>query len=76
MPVRRFYVSLIRGAGKSRKVGLLAGPFDTHDAALGMVDRARQEASKVDPWTDFDAVGTMSIEGYDKPGALNSRLGL
>jgi hypothetical protein len=69
---KNFYVSIRRG----KRTGLLAGPFTTHDEALALVDKASSLARDVDPWADFDAFGTMSIENYDKPGVLNTRLGL
>lgn len=73
---KAFYVSIVRGTGPGRKVGLLAGPFAAHDEALAMVEPASRMARDADPWADFDAFGTMSIEGFDKPGVLNQRLGL
>lgn len=72
-----FYVTVIRNGGTPhRKVGFLAGPFQAHEDALARVDEARRVADGIDPWTAFDAFGTTGVEGYDKPGVLNSRLGL
>lgn len=68
-----FYVSMIRG----RRVALLAGPFVQHEAALAMVDRARDIAGQLDPWSDFDAFGTVGIaKPFGRPGVLNERLGV
>ena len=73
-----FYVSMIREAGtKAQRVALLAGPFDTHDEALALVDRATNLAFEVDPWSGFDAFGTVRMKDeYRKPGVLNARLGI
>ena len=69
-----FYVTLQR----DRRIAWLAGPFATHDEAIAMVDTARRAASEVDPWTDFDAVGTSSIRSVDPlpQGKLNAMLGI
>lgn len=69
-----YYVSLVRG----KRVSLLAGPFvDDHATALAMVDRAKLEAERVDPWSWFDPVGTVRMPSdFATPGVLNSRLGL
>lgn len=70
---RKFYVSAIDGPRHS----FLAGPFDTHEEALGLVDTARQKANEIDPKAWFYAYGTARApEGYDKPGILNDLLGV
>lgn len=72
----RYYVSM-RDPDLPKKVWLLAGPFWFHREALAMVDRAREEAHKVDPWTWFKSVGTVRMQDdFDRPGKLNVRLGL
>lgn len=73
-PRRKYYVTMAR---EGRGVALLAGPFDSHDEAKGHVDRAKDEAYKVDPRSHFDAFGTSGIESDNhKPGALNAQLGI
>lgn len=68
---RDYFVSIVRGDRR----GLLAGPFATHTEALAMVDAARAEAQRVDPWADFDSFGTCSLPaGSGKRGVLNERL--
>lgn len=70
---RKFYVSAIDGP----RYSFLAGPFDTHKEALGLVDVARRKADEVDPRAWFCAYGTAQApEGYDKPGILNHLLGV
>lgn len=73
----RYFVSIIRSP---TQVGLLAGPFATHQEALDLVPAVRDEAVKVDPFTHFDRFGTMAIhdDNYkpDFKGRLNARLGL
>lgn len=72
-PRRKFYVTIAR---EGRGVSKLAGPFDTHDEAKANVERAREEAYKVDPRSHFDAFGTSGVEADEhKPGVLNDRLG-
>ncbi len=75
---RDYYVSLRRGAGIRAKYSLLAGPYATHAEALSMVTPARQEASRIDPWVDFDFIGTCSIiqKPENKMGFLNVYLGV
>lgn len=68
-----FYVSVIDGTRK----GLLLGPYDTHEAALANVDRAKAEAEAVDPFAHFYAFGTSRLAGNHLPaGRLNDRLHL
>jgi hypothetical protein len=50
----RFYVTVKRG----EQTGFLLGPYETHEEALANVDRARQLAHDVDPFSAFDAFGT------------------
>lgn len=71
---RDFYVSLIRDS----RYALLAGPFATHDQALAFVQPAKDEAARLDPFTDFDAFGTCSMprRASNKNGFLNVWLGV
>lgn len=75
---RDYYVSLRRGEGDKAKFSLLAGPYATHAEALSMVTPARQEASRLDPWVDFDFIGTCSMprRPTNKMGFLNVYLGV
>jgi hypothetical protein len=73
---RDYYVTMRRGITKPR-VAWLAGPFETHFAALIMVDSARTLACKLDPWADFDFFGTASCtRGKGPIGRLNEQLGI
>ena len=69
-----FYVTLRRDS----RIIRLAGPFQDHDAAVGMVDEARRVATEIDPFVDFDGVGTAKLTTrLALPhGVLNGRLGL
>ena len=68
-----YYVSVIDGP----RFGLLAGPFPTHVESLEWVERAKEEAHRVDPWSVFYAFGTTAMRPeYRKPGSLNDLLRL
>jgi hypothetical protein len=71
---RDYYVSMIR----DKRYKLLAGPFATHLDALQMVDPAKREAARLDPFVDFDAFGTCSMprNSTNKDGWLNIYLGV
>ena len=72
-PGTNYYVSTIDGS----RYALLAGPFETHVEACGWVDRARDEACRVDPRAWFYAFGTTAMKPeYRRPGILNDRLDL
>lgn len=72
-PGTNYYTSAIDGS----RYALLAGPFETHPEACDWVDRARDEACRVDPRAWFYAFGTTAMKPtYRKPGILNDRLGL
>lgn len=75
---RDHYVSLRRGEGEKAKFSLLAGPFSTREDAAKFVLPAKQEASRLDAWTDFDAIGTCSIRRRpdNRMGFLNVYLGV
>lgn len=75
---RDYYVSLRRGEGEKAKFSLLAGPFAMRDEAAKYVLPAKQEASRLDAWTDFDSIGTCSIRHRpeNRPGILNVYLGV
>lgn len=73
LPGTNYYVSTIDGS----RFALLAGPFDNHPEACGWVDRARDEACRVDPRAWFYAFGTTAMKPeYRKPGILNDLLDL
>jgi hypothetical protein len=57
---KHFYVSAIDGARKH----LVAGPYASHDEAVGMVEHVRAHADKHDPRAHFMAWGTA---GSDSP---------
>lgn len=55
----------------------LAGPFNTHGAALGQVDPARRAAYEVDRDAHWYAFGTARVRSGPVPvGLLNADLGL
>lgn len=56
MPVK-YYVSVDTGAHRA----LLLGPFDEHEQALALVDKAREWMYQIDPFSHFYAYGTASI---------------
>lgn len=66
-----YYVSVRDG----ERVGLLAGPYATHEEALFYVDDVKAIANRVNAWAAFYGFGTtrMSPE-YNKPGTLNDLL--
>lgn len=68
---RDYFVTMQRGS----RTAWLVGPFKTHTEALANVERARVEAQRIDPWTDFDAFGTASLPiNSGRAGALNKFL--
>ncbi len=67
-----FYVSVVDGP----KFALLAGPFQTHQEALDMVDKARTEGEKHDPWACFYSFGTVKMKNGYTEGSLNKYLGM
>lgn len=69
----RFYVSVVNGS----RVGLVAGPFATHEEALLMVGPSRALVEKIDPWAHFYAFGTVSKAApFATPGTRNEALGV
>lgn len=71
--VRAYYVSIIDG----RRYNLLAGPFHTHQEALALVHRVRDEAYEVNAReAAFAAFGTCSLQDAAavRIGLLNDRL--
>lgn len=67
---KHFYVSVVDG----KRVGLLAGPFPTHQQALDLVDEARELAQEADPWAAFYAFGTLSLTTGTRQGVFNKGL--
>lgn len=69
-----YYVTVADGG----RVSPIVGPFkDNHQAALDLVDQARQVAQEVDPRAAFYAFGTARYPAeYDIPGMLNGKLGV
>lgn len=59
--IKGFYVTMRRETMEGVKVAWLLGPYDTHEAALGLVHTARDLAEKVDPRCAWEAFGTSSI---------------
>lgn len=73
-----FYVSVLDQYGNdgSSRLGLLAGPFSTHEEALALVDKARDVACRVDGRAHWYAVGTVKMKDGLRDGVLNKLLGL
>lgn len=68
-----YYVSVRDG----ERLGLLAGPFKSHQSALDLVDCATLMARMADPFSAFYSFGTVCMKPeYTKPGILNTRLGI
>lgn len=66
---RRFYVSACR-MGNSRGV-LVAGPYETHAAALDDVWKVKAKCEEIDPVnTSWMAFGTASAPREDHPPTL------
>ena len=64
-----YYVSVV-DAGR---FGLVAGPYDTHRAALDDVNKARKVACKADGYAWFYGWGTVRLEASVGLGVLNKR---
>ena len=74
-----YYVSVVdqpKGQTATNRVGLVAGPFATHQEALNLVDRASREAEKVNVWAPFYAFGTVLMWDGSRLGRLNDLLGV
>ena len=70
-------VDRLANDGSRDRVGLLAGPFGTHRAALVMLPRAEAKAKEVNGRAHWYGFGTVAMKlSYDKPGVLNSLLGI
>lgn len=65
-----FYVTVV-DAGR---VGYLAGPFRTHEAALAIVDKVRDMAVAADGYAHFYAYGTAKRPNGYLEGLFNSKL--
>lgn len=61
-----FYVSAIDGP----RTFLIAGPYDSHHAALSRVDAVRDHARSIDGRAHFMAWGTCSSASLDKSTPL------
>jgi hypothetical protein len=62
-----YYVSAIDGS----KWALVSGPYETHQEALDLVDKARRIAVSLDPRAHFAGFGTARIkDGSTPPGVL------
>ena len=70
-PGQGFYVSVNDGD----EHGLLVGPFDRLEEALGMLERAQTVAEAVDPRADRFIYGVCRAPTRE-PGLLNDRLGV
>lgn len=51
----QYVVTIMRGD----RIGYLLGPYGTHQEAIDNKPRARDLAHNADPWSDFDAIGTV-----------------
>lgn len=65
-----YYVSVIR-EGKFDDARIVSGPYDTHEAALALVGKARRIAENHDPRAVWYAFGTVRMKcEFSEPGAL------
>ncbi len=62
-----FYVSIIDGP----KFNVVAGPFRTHQEAIGMVEPARKVGHNHDPRSHFYGWGTVKMADGHREGNLN-----
>lgn len=70
--VEGFYVTIRRG----KRTGYLVGPCSTEPQARGFLDKARDAAEKIDPFTCFDLFGTVRVTASRLiPGSLNAQVG-
>ena len=77
-----YYVSVVDGPRSGdrievKRMGLLAGPYETHEEAFEKVD-VRRIAEQVNAWAHFYAFGTLKLkeplDGAYPPGRLNHLL--
>lgn len=72
MPIG-YYAGLRRDGRKA----ILLGPYASKAEADANVERARDEAERVDPFCWFDSAGVIEIECAELPvGKLNAHIGL
>lgn len=75
-----FYVSVIDGPQiggeiEVKRMGLLAGPYETHAEALDRVAAVRKIAEDINAWAHFYAFGTVKLKQPPYPvGKLNHLL--
>lgn len=78
-----YYVSVIDGPRigdriEVKRMGLLAGPYETHAEALDKVDTVRRIAEEINVWAHFYAFGTLKLkeptDGAYPLGRLNHLL--
>jgi hypothetical protein len=75
-----YYVSVIDGPRiggeiEVKRMGLLAGPYETHEEALDRVDEVRKIAEEINAWAHFYAFGTVKLKDLPYPdGRLNHLL--
>lgn len=71
-----YYVT-VRDGDNANRMGLLAGPFKTHDEALAMVEPASKAAIDNNAWNHFHSYGTSGLPlTHATPGLFNAKLGL
>lgn len=80
MLAEMYYVSVIDGPPiggeiEVKRMGLLAGPYETHEEALERVAAVRKIAEEVNAWAHFYAFGTVKLKQQPYPvGRLNHLL--
>jgi hypothetical protein len=55
-------------------MGLLAGPYETHEEAIEKVDAVRKIAEEVNAWAHFYAFGTVKLKEPDNGAYPRGRL--
>ena len=66
-----YYVSVQDGSRSS----LLSGPYNTHQEALDLVDKANDIACQFDPRAHFYAFGTARIKDGSSPQGVLQKFG-
>ena len=65
----RYYTSVMNDSRSDRKVGLLSGPYETHQQALDALPAAKRLALDADSAAAFYYFGTLSISAEPYPAA-------
>lgn len=67
-----YYVSIVDG----EKFALMAGPFQNHQEAIDMVEKAQDKGNQLDSRAWFYGWGTVKMANGYYEGRLNKELGV